>query len=261
MSDKVIVNRQGPVWLVTINRPQVRNAVDAETMTALREAVEAASADPDSRVVVITGAGGAFSSGADLSAAAQGGLDRESAIRTLTDVYHPTMKAIRACPWPVIAAVDGAAAGIGLDLALACDIRLASDRAVFAELFVRRGLVPDGGGTWSLQRLVGLGRALELVLTGDPVPAEEALRIGLANRVFAHDVFEGKVLEYATALARQAPLAMVRAKKAIYAAQTSTFDQALAQEAVYQGEIFASEDAFEGFRAFLEKRPPQWKGR
>ena len=261
MSDKVLVNRQGPVWLLTINRPQVRNAVDAETMTALREGVEAASADPDSRVVVITGAGGAFSSGADLSAAAQGGLDRESAIRTLTDVYHPTMKAIRACPWPVIAAVDGPAAGIGLDLALACDIRLASERAVFAELFVRRGLVPDGGGTWSLQRLVGLGRALELILTGESVPADEAVRIGLANKVYASDVFEGKVLEYATRLATQAPLAMVRAKKAVYAAQASTFDQALSQEAVYQGEIFASEDAFEGFLAFLEKRPPRWKGR
>ncbi len=261
MSDKVLINRQGPVWLLTINRPQVRNAVDAETMTAIREGVEAAAADADSRVVVITGAGGAFSSGADLSAAGQSGLDRESAIRTLTDVYHPTMKAIRACPWPVIAAIDGPAAGIGLDLALACDIRLASDRAVFAELFVRRGLVPDGGGTWSLQRLVGMGRALELILTGESVPADEALRIGLANKVYASDIFEARVLEYAAKLAAQAPLAMVRAKKAVYAAQMSTFDQALAQEATYQGEIFASEDAFEGFRAFLEKRPPQWKGR
>ncbi|MFN8498434.1 MAG: enoyl-CoA hydratase-related protein [Anaerolineae bacterium] len=261
MTDKVLVDRQGPIWLLTINRPQVRNAVDPKTMTALREAVEAASADADSRVVVIRGAGGAFSSGADLSAAGQASLDRESAIRTLTEVYHPTMKAIRACPWPVIAAIDGPAAGIGLDLALACDIRLASDRAVFAELFVRRGLVPDGGGTWSLQRLVGVGRALELILTGESVPAEEALRIGLANKVYAYDIFEVRVLEYAAALAAQAPLALVRAKKAVYAAQTSAFDQALAQEAVYQGEIFASEDAFEGFRAFLEKRPPQWKGR
>ena len=119
MTDKVLVDRQGPIWLLTINRPQVRNAVDPETMTALREGVEAAAADAESRVVVIRGAGGAFSSGADLSAAGQAVLDRESAIRILTDVYHPTMKAIRACPWPVIAAIDGPAAGIGLDLALA----------------------------------------------------------------------------------------------------------------------------------------------
>ena len=157
--------------------------------------------------------------------------------------------------------MDGVAAGIGCDLALACDLRLVSDRASFAELFIRVGLVPDGGGSWSLPRLVGLGRAMEMVLTGEAVGAEEAVRLGLANKVYPLAEFEAGVLEYATRLAAQAPLALERAKRAIYASQFGTYDEALAREAGFQREIFGSEDGFEGFRAFLEKRPPVWKGR
>lgn len=261
MTDKLLVQATGPVTTLSINRPRIRNAVDAETMDALREALQHAEAQPDTRVIVVTGAGGAFSSGADLSAAFQGGIGPDGAIRILTDSYHPTLKAIRACRWPVVAAVDGVAAGIGLDLALACDIRLASDRAAFAELFIRVGLVPDGGGTWSLPRLVGLSRALEMAMTGETVNAEEAVRIGLANKVFPAAEFEARVAEYVTRLAGQAPLALTRIKRAMYDAQSLTYDEALTREAGYQREIFGSEDGFEGFRAFLEKRAPVWKGR
>jgi 2-(1,2-epoxy-1,2-dihydrophenyl)acetyl-CoA isomerase len=260
MTQKLLVEATSAVCRLIINRPRIRNAVDAETMDALRAALLAAEDDPTTRVIVITGAGGAFSSGADLTAAA-GLVDVDVALRTLTDSYHPTLKAIRACRWPVIAAVDGVAAGIGLDLALACDMRLASDRASFAELFIRVGLIPDGGGTWSLPRLVGLGRAMEMVMTGDAVSAEEAVRIGLANKLYPATEFEASVAQFAERLSRQAPLALTRAKRALLAAQDGSYEEAMSREAAFQREIFMSDDGFEGFRAFLEKRPPQWKGR
>jgi 2-(1,2-epoxy-1,2-dihydrophenyl)acetyl-CoA isomerase len=179
----------------------------------------------------------------------------------LSEVYHPALLAIHEAPCPIIAAVDGVAAGIGCDIALACDIRLVSERARFAELFIRVGLLPDGGGTWTLPRIVGMGRALELMYSGAALPADEALAIGLANKVFPIERFANEVAAYAAHLAEQAPLALARIRRAVYAAQDSTFAESLAREAALQHEIFASEDGFEGFRAFLEKRKPVWKGR
>ncbi|HLY28081.1 MAG TPA: enoyl-CoA hydratase-related protein, partial [Aggregatilineales bacterium] len=208
------------------------------------------------------GAGGSFSSGADIALAQADGVTPASVYKILTDAYAPALKAIRACPWPVIAAVDGMAAGIGCDLALACDIRLASERAAFAELFIRVGLVPDGGGTYLLPRLVGLGKALEMMFTGETVDAQEALRLGLANKVFPAQSFYEDVKRYADKLSGQAPLALIRGKRAMLAALgDKSYEDAMAREASYQREIFESEDGFEGFRAFLEKRPPQWKGK
>ena len=169
MADKLLIAHEGPVTTITINRPAVRNAVDAETMAALREAIVGCGEDATTRVIVLTG--GAFCSGADLSVIAQEGATPDSAWRILSEFYHPALRAIHDSRWPVIAAVDGVAAGLGCDIALACDIRLASARAQFAELFIRVGLIPDGGGTWSLPRIVGLGRALELIYSGAAVPA------------------------------------------------------------------------------------------
>jgi 2-(1,2-epoxy-1,2-dihydrophenyl)acetyl-CoA isomerase len=163
--------------------------------------------------------------------------------------------------WPVLAAVDGVVAGLGCDIALACDLRLVSARAQFAELFIRVGLIPDGGGTWSLPRIVGLGRAMDLIYSGAAVPADEARAIGLANHVFPTDVFAAQVSGYAARLASQAPLALTRIRQAVLAAQESTFAAALAREAELQREILTSADGFEGFRAFLEKRRPRWQGR
>lgn len=260
MTDKLLVDKTDGVCRLIINRPRIRNAVDAETTDALRAALLEAESDGTTRVIVLTGVGGAFSSGADLTAALSN-LDPDAAIRILTDSYAPTLKAIRACRWPVIAAVDGTAAGIGCDFALACDLRLVSERASFAELFIARGLVTDGGASWALPRLIGLGRAMEMVLTGEAVDAHQAVRIGLANKVYPTDEFETRVAEYATRLAAQAPLALTRLKRAFLAAQTGTYEEALAREAGFQREIFGSEDGFEGFRAFLEKRAPHWQGR
>jgi len=260
MSDSLLSRRDGAVTTITLNRAAVRNAVDGPTMLALRDAVEACNDDGATRVIVITGAGGAFCSGADISMIAGADLSAESAWRVLTDAYHPALLAIHNARWPVIAAVDGVAAGLGCDLALACDIRLASARAQFAELFIRVGLIPDGGGTWNLPRLIGMGRALELFYSGASVPADEARAIGLASHVYPAEEFAASVASYATRLAAQAPLALTRIRRAVRDAQDSSFAEALAREAALQREILSSADGFEGFRAFLEKRPPVWRG-
>lgn len=262
LTDTLLVDLANGVCTLTINRPQVRNAVDGATMIALREALQDYAARPDTQVIVITGANGAFSSGADIQMALQANATPSDAMRILTEAYAPTIQAIRNCPWPVIAAVDGMAAGIGCDLALVCDIRLVSARGAFAELFIRVGLIPDGGGTYLLPRLVGLGKAFEMMVTGETVNAQDALTIGLANKVFPTETFCQEVTTYAEKLARQAPLALVRGKKAMLAAlHDQSLADAMAREAKYQTEIFQSEDGFEGFRAFMEKRPPRWTGK
>lgn len=260
MTDTVLVERRDAVTLLTINRPEVRNAVDADTMDSLRAAL-LACADDGTRCVVLTGAGGSFCSGADLKWAVASGLTPDESYGILTDHYAPTLKAIRACPLPVIAAVDGYAAGIGCDMALACDLRLVSERGKFAELFIRIGLIPDGGGTYLLPRLVGMGRALEMIFTGADVDAQEAVRIGLANRVLPTESFMDAVLSFAGQISRQSPSALRRAKIALLASLDSSYDEALAREAEHQRAIFQSEDGMEGFLAFVEKRPPVWKGR
>jgi 2-(1,2-epoxy-1,2-dihydrophenyl)acetyl-CoA isomerase len=261
--NSLLTKFENNITTLTINRPEVRNAVDAETMIALAEAIRACDEQSETRVVVITGAEGAFSSGADIMAGLQAGAGSpEAAHKILTEAYAPALKSIRACPWPVIAAVDGMAAGIGCDVALACDLRLASERGAFAELFIRVGLIPDGGGTYLLPRLVGLGKAMEMMFTGETIHAQDALALGLANKVYPTETFYEQVRSYAETLAQKAPLALIRGKKAMLAAlHDSSYEAALEREATYQREILSSEDGFEGFRAFLEKRPPQWKGR
>lgn len=261
MTETLQISQVDAVTTLTISRPQIKNAVDAPTMNALRAALAVCETD-GTRCIVITGAGGAFSSGGDIMAAIQSGGGADDVYRTLTEAYGPTLLAIRASSWPVIAAVDGVAAGIGCDLALACDLRLVSARGRFCEIFIKVGLIPDGGGTYLLPRLVGLGRALELMFTGDMVDAEKALNWGMANAVFPTEFFAADVQTYAARIARQAPLALTRGKRAMLAAQTEgDYAAALAREATNQREIFGSEDGFEGFQSFVEKRPPVWKGR
>jgi 2-(1,2-epoxy-1,2-dihydrophenyl)acetyl-CoA isomerase len=258
MSDILLTERHDAVTLLTLNRPEIRNALNAEIVDRLREALVTCESD-GTRCIVITGAGGAFSSGADLKQAL--GSSPEAVFRVLTDHYAPALQAIRASSWPVIAAVDGYAAGIGFDMVCACDMRLASARAKFAELFIRIGLIPDGGGTYLLPRIIGLGRALEMMMTGVDVEADEALRIGLANRVFPVETFRDDVLGFAGRLSRQSPQALRRGKAAMTAALDSNYEDSMQREAAHQREILMTDDGMEGFRAFLEKRPPVWTGR
>jgi 2-(1,2-epoxy-1,2-dihydrophenyl)acetyl-CoA isomerase len=260
MPEPLLVTRHHAVSVITIQRPEVRNALDDLTMIAIREALVACE-DDGTRCVVLTGAGGAFSSGADLKKAAADGLLPDERYRLLTEVYAPTLKAIRAAAWPVIAAVDGYAAGMGCDMALACDLRLVSERGKFAELFIRVGLMPDGGGTYLLPRLVGMGRAMEMLFTGRDVDAQEALQIGLANRVLPVEGFMEQVLDYAARISQQSPDALQRAKRALLASLDSSYDEALTREASFQRELLQSEDGQEGILAFVEKRAPVWKGK
>lgn len=258
MSDSVLIEKHDRVTLLTINRPAVRNALDDEVSIAIRQAIEMCE-DDGTRCIVLTGAGGAFSSGADIKKAFAQGITPESIHRMLAEGYHPTLKAIRGASWPVIAAVDGYAAGIGCDFALTCDLRLVSQRGRFAELFAGVGLIPDGGGTYLLPRLVGLGRALELMFTGRDVLADEALQIGLANHVYPVEGFMDQVMTYAADLAKKSPHALKRGKAAMLAALESRYNDSLAREARYQMEIFMQPDGIEGFQAFVEKREPVWK--
>jgi 2-(1,2-epoxy-1,2-dihydrophenyl)acetyl-CoA isomerase len=260
MPDSLLVQKHAAVTILTINRPEVRNAVDRETMVALREALEACE-DDGTRCIVLAGAGGAFSSGADIRKAMGDGLTPDTLYDLLDTAYGPTLKAIRGVSWPVVAAVDGYAAGIGCDMALACDLRLVSERGKFAELFVRVGLIPDGGGTYLLPRIVGLGKALEMVFTGADVDAEEALRLGLANRVLPSEGFMDAVLQFAQRISQQSPQSLRRGKAAILTSLDSTYAEALAREHQNQREIFTTEDGMEGFRAFMEKRAPHWTGK
>lgn len=264
MSEKLLQSLEAGVLTLTINKPEVRNAIDPEVMDELRAALQTAGADSAVRVVVLTGAGGHFCSGADIKAAMatrEGQSVADKAYEILTQVYGPTQMAIRDCPKPVIAAIEGYAAGFGCDLALRCDLRLMSETAVLAELFVRVGLIPDGGGTYLLPRLLGLGRALEVMLTGRNVSAGEALQWGLANQVLPSEGFSAAAQTFAASLAQHAPLALAKGKQAMIAALEGTYAEALQREADLQREIFNSEDGLEGFMAFMEKRPPVWKGR
>lgn len=263
MSDTVLVEVEPGVVTISINKPHVRNAVDGHTMLAIRDAIHRHQDDGQTRVFILTGAGGAFSSGADMTAqpAVPKDTPAETILATLRACYHPALLAIRNTPWPVIAAVDGPAAGIGFDMALACDLRFASDRARFSSIFMKVGLIPDGGGTWTLPRLIGQTRALDMIYTARQVPADEALAWGLINRVLAADKLMEETRAFARNLATQSPHALRRVKKVFQASQTGSYDEALQREAENQGEIFQTEDGMEGFLAFLQKRPPRWTGR
>ncbi len=260
------IERKDSVKIIAFNSPEVRNAVDYDTMNALRDAVEASTED-GTRCIIITGSAGpdgtnaSFCSGLNLKTAIASGMRPEDTFTGLRESFQPAVMAIRNAPMPVIAAVDGYAGGFGCDIALSCDLRLITERARFGELFIRIGLMPDGGGTYLLPRLVGLGRALELMFTGRDVEAEEALQIGLANRVIPHETFLNEVVAFAQTLASQSPLALQYGKAAMWGSLESSYDDALLREAEGQRALLMSEDGQEGFRAFLEKRPPVWKGK
>jgi len=258
MNGVVLSEKRSRVHWITINRPERKNALDRETILALRDQFIDSSKETDTRVVVLTGAGSAFCSGADLRS---GQSERAPANENLLeDGFNAAIRALWNLPKPVIAAVDGVAAGFGCSLALAADVRLASTTARFALLFVKRGLTLDGGASYFLPRLAGL-RGMEMALTGDMVSAEEALRIGLVNRVVAESEFQTHVAAYAERLAKNAPLALAAIKASIHNALTSSLDDTLTGEMKEQRRMNKTEDFREGVAAFLEKREPVYKGK
>ena len=257
---EVRVEDRGAVRTITLDRPRSKNGLTLEVARELAAAVRGA-VDPI-RAIVLTGANGAFCSGLDLTDAMRRGIQPGPEVeRGLRDSFHGAIRAIVASDRPTIAAVDGAAAGFGCDLALACDLRVVSDRAVFGEIFVKRGLMPDGGGTWLLPRIVGLGRALELLLTGELVPATEAHRIGLANRIVPAAELATRVAELADKLASGPPLVHRLVKGSVYAGLDGDLAGALDREASGQMQLLGSADFAEGVMAFLQKRDPRFQGR
>jgi len=258
MSNVVLSEKRSRVHWITINRPERKNALDRETILALREHFTESGKDTDTRVVVLTGAGSAFCSGADLRSGQNESAPANEDI--LEAGFNATIRNLWNLPKPVIAAIGGVAAGYGCSLALAADIRLASTAARFSLLFVKRGLTLDGGASYFLPRLAGL-RGIEMALTGDVVNVEEAFRLGFVNRIIAEAEFQTQVATYAESLAKNAPLALAAIKASIHKALTSTLDDTLTLEMNEQRRISKTEDCREGIAAFLEKREPVYKGK
>ena len=253
---EVLTARADAVLTITLNRPDVFNAFNRALHAQLRSALETA-ADPAVRAVVITGAGRGFCAGQDLRefAALEGSL-RDA----LEETYHPNIRLIRGLAKPVIAAVNGPAAGAGLSLASACDVRVASTAAAFVPGFVGIGLVPDSGGTWFLHRLLGFARAFEWMSSNRKLGAEEALAWGLVSDVIPAEGFDARVAELAAGWAALPTLAVAMTKQLFEFAHTASLEEQLALEAELQQAAVGSVDFAEGVGAFLEKRPPSFTG-
>jgi len=244
---------------VTINRPDKLNALNRATVIAIADAARRAVSDPDVGVIALTGAGEkAFVAGADIAEMAA--LDPREA-QSFAHELNDGLGTLESSPKPVLAAVNGFALGGGCELAMACHVRIAADTAKFGQPEVGLGLIPGAGGTQRLQRLVGRGRALDLILTGDMVDAAEAMRIGLVERVVPADELRARVGDYAKKLLSKGPLALARALDAVLSGGEMALPEALRLEASLFGLCFATEDMREGTRAFVEKRKPLFTGR
>jgi 2-(1,2-epoxy-1,2-dihydrophenyl)acetyl-CoA isomerase len=244
------------VGLIQLNRPEKMNAIGALTRKQLADAIKQVERDDAVRVVVLTGAGRAFCSGADVTEMAQGGGLRtpEDVGNVLRNEYMPMLTRLRTMPKPVIAAMNGPAVGVGASYALACDIRIATPEAYLLEAFVNIGLAPDGGVSWLLPRLAGTGIAYEMFFTGKPLPATDAHRLGIINRLVPAERLEAEVRELANHLVSQPRQAMAGAKRAVNHALESSFEEALEFESYLQEAQAASPEFAEGVQAFLARR-------
>jgi len=259
----------GFIATVTLDRPEVMNALNRALYEALEQAFRKAHADPDVRCVVVTGEGRAFCSGDDVRELmlpmGEVGAQRVDAGRARLREPHPpptpAAMAVLECDKPVVAAVNGPAVGWGMELALFCDIRIASERARFGELFIKRGLVSDIGGLWRLPQIVGPSKAAELLFTGDIIDAAEAERIGLVSRVVPHEALMPAAMELAAKIAANPPIAMRYLKQGLRMSAPGDVRQLGAYVGSSLAYLFTTEDHREGALSFVEKRPPVFKGR
>ena len=260
--EHVLLDKKDHIALVTLNRPEKLNAFGGLMRQEIAEIVTEVCADSEIRVIVITGAGKAFCVGGDVNEFVSG---KTQALADISPSERPAMTkivlALNEAEKPVIAAVNGVAAGGGVNLALCCDIRIASENARFGQVFTRRGLHPDWGGIYFLPRLVGYAKACELIFSGEVIDAEEAFNVGLVNNLVPHEQLMETTMELAERFAKNAPIPIAFAKRGLQNFQKWDLAQALDYEAYVLGITMNSEDVKEGFAAFLEKRDPVFKGR
>ncbi len=261
-NDQITVSEDSGIVTITLNRPEKLNAFVGHMRRDLAEALEEAGSDPDVRVIIVTGAGRAFCAGGDVNFMAElvERNDSEEFARLL-GAARRVILAIRHMTKPVIASINGAASGAGFNLALACDLRIASANATFSQSFVKIGFHPDWGGTYFLPRMVPSNVACELFFLGEPIDAQTALQLNLVNRVVPADQLENETRALAQRLRDGAAVSIAAAKQAVYASEQDSLDRMLQYEVDAQMRCFASADGREGVRAFLEKRPPNFTGR
>ncbi|CAN5321843.1 enoyl-CoA hydratase-related protein [soil metagenome] len=256
--ETILVEKRGGVAVLTINRPDKLNALNSKVHTEGVAALDELRTDDEVRVVIITGAGEkSFVAGADISEFAG-----QTAVTQRNSFLEKTLfNSIDTFPKPVIAMINGFCLGGGCELALACDIRLASEKARLGQPEINLGIIPGGGGTQRLTRLVGEGKSMEMILSGDMIDAQTALQLGLVNHVFAPEELEAKTMEMANKIAEKAPIALQMAKEAVKLASRSNLDEGMRREVDLFAICFSTEDKEEGVSAFLEKRKPVFKGR
>lgn len=256
MYNTILYERKESVAWITLNRPEKLNSFNKEMHDELLQALKSAEEDPNARAIVLTGAGRAFSAGQDLAEVNES-IDYGELLRSR---YNPIIQKMAEIAKPIIAAVNGTAAGAGFSLALASDFRLVSDKASFLNAFIHIGLVPDSGNTYYLPRMVGHAKALELMLLGEKVDAEQANQLGIVTKLIAEHEWEKEVSAFAVKLASMPTAAIGLIKQNVMMSWDSTLEEVLEGEARTQKLAGASEDHHEGVRAFMEKRKPQFKG-
>jgi 2-(1,2-epoxy-1,2-dihydrophenyl)acetyl-CoA isomerase len=255
---EILINQNNGVCELRLNRPNVFNSFNKAMALQLQEALDACELDDAVRAIVITGEGKAFCAGQDLAEAMDpDGPELQSIVR---DHYNPIIERIRAIEKPIVAAVNGVAAGAGANIALACDIAIAKKSASFIQAFSKIGLIPDSGGTFFLPRIIGMQKAMALMMTGDKVSADQAVELNMIYKSVDDDDFETEVKQFAETLAKMPTRGLGLTKKAINASYTNTLTEQLALEETLQTEAGETYDFREGVNAFLEKRKPEFKG-
>ncbi|MGI9592334.1 MAG: enoyl-CoA hydratase/isomerase family protein [Myxococcota bacterium] len=259
---EVLVEREGAIATLTLNRPERMNAISGPMLAKLPLDLQELDADPEIRCIILTGAGRGFCAGLDLQdAAGAGGIGGGGgALPTEFDVQGSPPVVLHQIDTPTICALNGGAAGYGMDLALGCDIRVASDEAKLAAAFTRRGVLPESGGTWLLPRMLGWARAAELIFTGRTLDAAQCLELGLVNKVVAHDLLLAEARSLAEEIAANAPLAVRASKRMMRAGLDESFDLHVHHVYLQLMPLFRTKDFREGMLAFLEKREPHFEG-
>jgi len=264
-TEELLVEQSGHILTITLNRPDRLNAISGPMLGALSTTLQAANIDPDVRVVVLTGAGRGFCSGLDLkdqtSGSGSGAIQPGRGGYQLFDLHNSPPIVINRMDKPMICALNGAAAGYGMDLALGCDIRIASENAKLGAVFAKRGVLPESGGCWYLPRLIGWAKAAEVAFLGEVLDANRSLELGLLNRVVPHDQLMPEAMKWATQIANNAPLSIQSTKRMMRLGQDETFETAVDHIFLQLLPLFQSSDFKEGLSAFAERREPQFKGR